>query len=234
MAAHERPSNFPGAPSSPRGSAVAMVTILSAIGIGILAVTFSASAIAKFRHPRSFHLAVLDYRILTGMPARFFARIIPAAELIAACLLLAGFALRLAALIYVLLLSMFLFGILVNIARGRRIDCHCFGRRSRREVGWPLVVQDSALLSIAVAVVISHNTWLGFASFSAVAHYVPAKYQITAVIGLTCSVLLTCFTGLPYFGFEREFRGYTKVLPISSHDRTALSRSDDAPSEAQA
>jgi hypothetical protein len=45
------------------------------------------------------------------------------------------------------LLAIFIFGIAVNMARGRRPDCHCFGQIHSAPVGWTTLVRNGCLPS---------------------------------------------------------------------------------------
>jgi peroxiredoxin len=54
-----------------------------------------------------------------------------------------------------LLLALFVAGIGINLLRGRRPDCHCFGQLYSTPVGWPTVARNLALLAAAAFVVMS-------------------------------------------------------------------------------
>ena len=112
----------------------------------ILGVTFLISAVPKLRHPRGFVLTVLDYSILPLPVASLCGWLLPPLELLIALLLLTGTALSVAAIVASLLLISFIFAVSTNIMRGRDMDCHCFGTKARRTIGWPLIVEDSLLL----------------------------------------------------------------------------------------
>jgi len=68
------------------------------------------------------------------------------------------------------LLSLFLVGITVNLARGRTPDCHCFGRLHSAPAGWKTLARNGVLAAVAAFVLWegykggagpSALTWLG-------------------------------------------------------------------------
>ena len=122
------------------------IPLLLSIGLSIV---FLASAVPKLRHPKGFILAVLEYRILPARLSWGYGRVLPPLELLLALLLLSGTAVRLAALVGSLLLLSFLLAVGINVARGRTLDCQCFGKARQRPIGWGLLLQDAALLGAA-------------------------------------------------------------------------------------
>lgn len=135
------------------------------VGLGLI---FVASAIPKLRHPKGFAVAVLAYDVLPPRLARLYAWLVPSLELLVALLLMAGTAARSAAVIASLLLLSFMIAIGLNIARGRDLDCHCFGATIRRRTSWGLVLQDGALLGAAVFVAGGAHAWVGLEPWSLV------------------------------------------------------------------
>jgi uncharacterized membrane protein YphA (DoxX/SURF4 family) len=133
------------------------MTVLLSIALGLI---FLASAIPKLRYPRGFILAVLEYRVLPQRLSWFYARLVPPLEFLTALLLLTGAALRPASVIVSLLLLSFIVAVSINLARGRDLDCHCFGKTARRPVGWGLLLQDAALLGAAIVVAAFANEWV--------------------------------------------------------------------------
>lgn len=139
-----------------------LVEFVLSIGLGLV---FLASSIPKLRDPRRFVLATIEYRILPPGPSRLYARIVPPLELVAALALVGGIAVRASAILVTFLLINFLIALSVNIARGRDIDCHCFGH-TRRRVGWGVLWHDLLLLSASLALAALHGTWTGPAVWS--------------------------------------------------------------------
>lgn len=110
---------------------------------------FLFAALTKFQHPRRFLFSVLDYGVLSPSLASIYARIVPPLELMAAVLFLAGWAILVACALALLLLASFIAAIGINMARGRSLDCGCFGRWLTRPTGWPLLIEDATLMLLA-------------------------------------------------------------------------------------
>jgi putative oxidoreductase len=133
------------------------VEVILSITLGII---FLASAIPKLRHPKGFILAALEYRVLPSRLSWLYARLLPPLEFLLALLLLTGTAVRSATVIVSLLLLSFIAAVAINLARGRDLDCHCFGKATKRPIGWGLLLQDGALLGAAIALAIVTTEWL--------------------------------------------------------------------------
>ena len=133
--------------------------VLLSTALGII---FLASAVPKLHHPKGFVLAVLEYRILPPRLSWFYARLLPPLEFLLALLLLTGTAVRSAAALMSVLLLSFIAAVGINLTRGRDLDCHCFGKATRRPIGigWRLLLQDGALLSAALAVAALTREWV--------------------------------------------------------------------------
>lgn len=127
----------------------------------VLGIIFLVSAVSKLRHPKGFVLAVLEYRILPARLSWFYARLLPPLEFLLALLLLTGTAVRSAAIVTSVLLLSFIAAVGINLSRDRDLDCHCFGKATRRPIGWSLLLQDAALLGAAVAVAAVTSKWVG-------------------------------------------------------------------------
>ncbi len=142
---------------------VMIIEVLLSTALGII---FLASAIPKLRHPKGFVLAVLEYRVLPPHLSRFYAYLIPSLEFLTALLLLTGTAVRSAAVILSLLLLSFIAAVGINLARGRDLDCHCFGKATRRPIGWRLLLQDGVLLGAAIAIAVVASEWVALEPWS--------------------------------------------------------------------
>jgi putative oxidoreductase len=127
---------------------------------------FIAAAVPKLRRPKSFEVIVMAYDILPPAASRVYARMLPPAELSLGLLLPLGVATRVAALASCLLIAGFVFGVGVNVLRGRDLDCGCFGKRGNRTVGPRLLLEDLVLLAGSVWLVERSPGWLSPAAWS--------------------------------------------------------------------
>lgn len=107
---------------------------------------------AKLADVRGSAQALADFGVLTRL-ARPLGTALPLAELAVAVALIPLATAWWAALGAVLLLGLFVAGIGVNLARGRRPDCHCLGQLHSRPVGAETLVRNAALAVVAAAVV---------------------------------------------------------------------------------
>ncbi|MEW5873657.1 MAG: MauE/DoxX family redox-associated membrane protein [Candidatus Zixiibacteriota bacterium] len=113
---------------------------------------FIYAAIDKIAHPADFAKIVHNYRILPGDLINIFALFLPWLELLCGIALVAGtYTLGASALLSGMLV-MFLVAVSAAIARGIKIDCGCFSTSGdgAREVGMPLIYQDTALLLLGI------------------------------------------------------------------------------------
>lgn len=131
-----------------------------------LGIVFLVAAVPKLRHPKGFVLAVLEYRVLPVRLSWCYARLLPPLEFLLALLLLTGTAVRSAAAISTILLLSFIVAVGINLIRGRDLDCHCFGKTTRRPIGWRLLLQDGALLGAAIALAVVTSEWTAPESWS--------------------------------------------------------------------
>jgi len=127
------------------------VSFIAAI---ILGLTLLSSGVGKLRDPDGFVLGVLEYRILPASWAITYGRLLPLAEVMCAIALLAGVWRFGTGLLAISLLISFLIAVTINLARGRTLDCHCFGSRMSEPLGWTTVVRLCILLACAVAVTV--------------------------------------------------------------------------------
>ncbi|HEX6819908.1 MAG TPA: MauE/DoxX family redox-associated membrane protein [Ktedonobacterales bacterium] len=144
---------------------------VSVLGSALLAGVFLAAALPKLRSPRAFAMTVVEYRILPLRASLILARLLPPLELLAAMLLLAGIVVRWTAVLLALMLASFSLAIAINLARGRELDCGCFGvsaKRVVRRVSASLLMQDAALLGVALVVSIAAPAGLSLSSWSLV------------------------------------------------------------------
>lgn len=139
----------------------------------VLGIIFLTAAIAKLRNPKGFVLAVLEYRVLPPYFSWFYARLVPPLEFLLALLLLTGTAMRSGAIVVSMLLLSFIIAIGINLARGRDLDCHCFGKATGGPIGWRLLFQDCALLCAAIAIASVASEWV-----------VPESWSVFRLFGL--------------------------------------------------
>jgi uncharacterized membrane protein YphA (DoxX/SURF4 family) len=153
----------------------------------VLAGVFGVAAAAKLAAPDETR-ATLEEFGLGERAARIAAPVLPLAEAAVAVALLIAPTARVGAIGAAVLLGLFSLAVAVNLARGRRPDCNCFGTVHSAPIGPATLVRNLVLLAVAVLVGVagpgrSAFAWLGRLS--------------TAELVLTIAVaaLAVCLTG---------------------------------------
>lgn len=143
----------------------------------VLAILFIFAGAAKIARRAEFAEAVRDYRLLPVRASELVSRTLPPGEFLVGALLLLGLEpVPVAAAVGFCLLT-FSAAIALNLLRGRRIDCGCFGLVADSRLSWSLLGRNALLLSAALLVAIrpvsmplsSEVAWLVVASVAVVA-----------------------------------------------------------------
>lgn len=120
-----------------------------------LGLVFLTSGAGKLLNQKKFSEAVQEYSILPPFLSRAYGIFLPWAEMIVGIGLLAGIALYLMAVSMSVLLVGFIVAIVVNLRRGRTLECHCYGVLSANAIGWGTVLRDILLLMLAVTLALN-------------------------------------------------------------------------------
>lgn len=150
----------------------------------LLAAVFTAAAAAKLADRRALRETLVDF----GLPRSVagVAILVPAAELAVAVLLLPASTARPGALAGLALLALFTAAVAVQLARGHRPACNCFGATHARPIGPVTLVRNGALLACAAAVVAAGADDAGP---SAVAWLRDGELAAIGALGLTAACL---------------------------------------------
>lgn len=117
----------------------------------LLAAVFLTAGVAKLRDRAGSVEAMAGF----GLPVRLArpaATLLPIAELAVAAALLPRASVVWGAVSAAALLAVFLVAILVNLGKGRRPDCHCFGQLHSSPAGWSTAVRNALLAGTAAFV----------------------------------------------------------------------------------
>lgn len=117
----------------------------------ILAGVFGLAAVAKLLDRPGSRQSMREFGVPAGLSGPL-AIGLPVAELACAVALIPGAYAWWGAVGGLVLLAAFTVAILVNLARGRTPDCHCFGRIHSEPVGWPTVARNVVLMAMAGSV----------------------------------------------------------------------------------
>ena len=134
----------------------------------LLAAVFAVGGIAKLFDRAGSRQAMGDF----GLPERLTVPaglLLPLGELTVAVLLVPARTAWVGAVAALALLTLFICGIGVTLARGRRPDCHCFGQLHSAPVGWRTVGRNGLLAGVAGFILVAGHgnagidvlAWLG-------------------------------------------------------------------------
>lgn len=127
-------------------------TALLRILPGIL---FLYSGLFKVLDPRTFSLVVMKYGLLPEVIVPYFSIILPFLELLLGVFLVAGFRVRAAAFLSMILMVLFMAAVGYNIIRGESFDCGCFelGHFGISEnIGAGVIIRDAVFFMIFLLV----------------------------------------------------------------------------------
>src|SRR5215213_4041502 len=114
----------------------------------LVAAVFTLAGVAKLADRRGSRQAIIDFGVPSALAAPL-GLLLPLAELAVAATLLPASTAWWGALGALVLLSLFVVGISVNLARGRTPECHCFGQLHSAPVGWRTLARNGVLAAVA-------------------------------------------------------------------------------------
>jgi peroxiredoxin len=128
-----------------------MGAVLLIVRAGLAAV-LGLAGMAKLVDREGGRRAVHEFGVPAWL-ARPLGLLVPLAELGIAAALVPGASARAAAVAAGALLAIFSVAVASALVRGRRPDCHCFGRLHSAPIGWWTLARNGALAALAVLVV---------------------------------------------------------------------------------
>ena len=135
------------------------------VGRFILSSVFLFSGLAKIGGRAEFESAVTNYRILPTNVSTIVAYALPPVEVLGAVALVLGVGTRIVAIGVTVLLAAFTFALVLNLVRGREMDCGCFGEVSPRQLDWTSVARNVVLVVLSVMVPVATTADFSLAPF---------------------------------------------------------------------
>src|SRR5688500_16928036 len=132
-----------------------MNTTLLIAGV-LLVLVFATASVDKLADREGSRQAIVDFGVPSALAAPL-GLLLPLAELAIAATLLPASTAWWGVLGALALLSVFVAGIGINLARGRTPDCHCFGQLHSAPAGWKTLARNGALAALAGFVL-----WAGY------------------------------------------------------------------------
>jgi peroxiredoxin len=114
----------------------------------VLAGILGVAGVAKLVDRRGARDSLLEFGI-PAIIAPFLAVALPVVEVVAAIAVLLNLTAVWGGVAALLLFALFLGAVGVNLARGRRPQCRCFGQIHSARVGWPTLARNGALAALA-------------------------------------------------------------------------------------
>src|SRR3954452_24279215 len=114
----------------------------------VLGAVFALAGVAKLADLEGSRRAIIDFGVPSAIAA-LLGLVLPLAELTVAATLLPASTAWWGALGALALLSVFVVGIAINLARGRKPDCHCFGQLHSAPAGWKALARNGVLAAVA-------------------------------------------------------------------------------------
>jgi uncharacterized membrane protein YphA (DoxX/SURF4 family) len=125
----------------------------------ILAAFFVVAGVAKVADPPGFAHEIHNFGIVPGFAVNAMALVLPWLEIVVGIALFVGIARRTATRILAFLLVVFIAALSINLARGKPVDCGCFGASTtpktpqQRLLDMKLVIaRDVGLLLLAAQI----------------------------------------------------------------------------------
>jgi Methylamine utilisation protein MauE len=114
----------------------------------VLGALFTLAGVAKLSDLKGSRQAIIDFGAPSALAAPL-GLLLPLAELTVAATLLPASTAWWGALGALTLLSVFVVGISINLARGRKPECRCFGQLHSAPAGWKTLARNGALAAVA-------------------------------------------------------------------------------------
>jgi uncharacterized membrane protein YphA (DoxX/SURF4 family) len=130
----------------------------------VLSFVFIFAAVSKAADPEGFGQVIANYKLLPDFAINTIAIILPWIELTAGLLLLFGISVKENSAILSVLLTVFIFAILISIFRGLDIECGCFGTVDGSKVGLLKIFENTGLLILGLILLKFDSTFLFLAS----------------------------------------------------------------------
>jgi len=146
----------------------------------LLAAVFLVAGLAKLADRAGSKQAAVDFGVPKSL-ATPIGILLPLAELAVAAALIPTATAWWGALGALALLLLFITGISINLARGRKPDCHCFGQLHSAPAGWSTLARNGALAAVAGFLLWQGKDGAGPSAMSWVG--TPSTFQLVALIG---------------------------------------------------
>ncbi|MGH2388865.1 MAG: MauE/DoxX family redox-associated membrane protein [Chloroflexota bacterium] len=174
----------------------------------VLGGVFAASGVRKVISSASLVDEIMDYQVAPREVARVLAPVLPPAELAIAISVLTGILLPVGSVGAGAFLVLFTAVMILNLRKGRRLSCHCFGK-SGALIGPSTIMRNLVLLVLSCAIAIQSLPIRGLAEAGREWHedltllgtpgVSPAIFGSAAMVALLLVLVGEMDVFLPYF-----------------------------------
>ncbi len=135
------------------------ITSVFRILVGVLLLF---AGIPKIFDPPAFGAVIMQYEIIPGPLVPYAAILLPYIEILIGMNLVIGFRLKATSLIGMTLMAAFIYGIAINLYRGRTFDCGCFNFETlgfiiSEEIGPLSIVRNAVMLFVFFVLFRAHR-----------------------------------------------------------------------------
>jgi hypothetical protein len=187
-----------------------MSVALLLLGRLLLAAVFGFAGLTKLLDRIGTRRAIADFGLPGGLTA-LVAVALPLVELVIAGALIPLGSAWWGAVAALTLLAIFLVGIGVNLARGRRPNCHCFGQLHSAPVGWRTVMRNVALAAVAAGIVWQGRPVPGASAVTWLSRLAP--FEVAALL----AVLLAAVAWLAVNLLRQQGRLLLRIEALEQH-----------------
>jgi peroxiredoxin/uncharacterized membrane protein YphA (DoxX/SURF4 family) len=150
----------------------------------LLASVFALAGVAKLADRAGSKQAIVDFGV-SALLASPLTILLPLCELVVAVALIPTPTAWWGAVGALALLLLFAMGIVLNLARGHKPDCHCFGQIHSAPAGWKTLARNGLLAAVAGVVV-----WQGYDSVGPSAASWAGTLSITQLVALIMGLVV--------------------------------------------
>jgi peroxiredoxin len=191
----------------------------------LLALVFALAGATKLADRAGSRQAIVDFGLSTRL-ASPLGVLLPLCELAVAAALIPTATAWWGAVGALALLLLFVVGISLNLARGRRPDCRCFGQLHSAPAGWATLARNGVLAAVASFVV-----WRGKDAAGASAVGWLRDFSAAQLLGLIAGLVVLCLITAQWWFVLHLLRQNGRFLVRLEALESGLEAGDAAPSQ---
>jgi peroxiredoxin len=172
----------------------------------LLASVFALAGVAKLADRAGSKQAIVDFGV-SALLASPLTILLPLCELVVAVALIPTPTAWWGAVGALALLLLFAMGIVLNLARGHKPDCHCFGQIHSAPAGWKTLARNGLLAAVAGVVV-----WQGYDSVGPSAASWAGTLSITQLVALIMGLVVLGLLGAQWWFLVHLLRQNGRLL----------------------